>query len=72
MKITFEIESFEELEMLLAWRDGLRDRIAKLEATPLRFSLADLARRVLDGEDCRQYGLTPDQRERLRDAIEKG
>ena len=66
MKITVEIESVEELATLLAQRDTLRDRVKQLEATPLKFSLSDLARKVT-GE---AHSLTLDQKEKIRTLIE--
>ena len=68
MKITVEIESVDELERLIGWRDQLRDRVRELEQTPLRFSLHDLAHKVSAGIS----SLTPDQDKKIRDLIEQG
>lgn len=67
MIIRIEIESIVELERLLGWRDDLRDRIAQLEAQPLRFSLLSVANKVCED----MPGLTPDQKRALHALIQE-
>lgn len=69
IEITIKADTTDELIKMWATRDhqrdALRDHISRLEATPLQFSLANLANAVLE----MMPGLTPDQASRLRTLI---
>lgn len=70
IKIQIEVDSVGELTSLISYRDderdAFRDELHRLLATPLRFSLPELAGNVLKNIN----SLTPDQSQKIRKLIE--